>query len=245
VADLLKQVDGHKVMVQGRPRVLHTAGLPIREYNPDWRTRLLSVITNPNVAYILMMIGIYGLIFEFSNPGSVIPGTVGAICLLLGLYSLQLLPINYTGMGLLLLGIALMVAEAFAPSFGALGIGGIVAFLFGSIILMETDVPGFGIDLSVIITFTALSALLFIFVVGMAIRARRRPVVTGMEQLLGAEGVALEAFETGGQVTVHSEIWQATTQQPLQKGQAIKVTGHKGLVLQVEPLGPLKQEVSS
>jgi membrane-bound serine protease (ClpP class) len=237
-AELLQKIDGRAVTVQGQKRVLRTAGLPVGEYNPDWRTRLLSVITNPNVAYILLMIGIYGLIFEFSNPGAIIPGTVGAICLLLALYSLQLLPINYAGVGLLLLGIGLMVAEAFEPSFGILGIGGVIAFLFGSIILMETDVPGFGIDLSVIITFTVLSALMFIFIVGMAIRARRRPVVSGMEQLLDAEGVAMEAFDIKGPVMVHSEIWQATTTQPLQKGQAVRVTGRKGLVLQVEAIRP-------
>lgn len=242
--DLLRQVNGRKVIVQGRQRVLHTTGLAVVLHDPDWRTRLLSVITNPNVAYILLLVGIYGLIFEFSNPGAIIPGTVGAISLLLALYALQLLPINYAGVGLLLLGIALMVAEAFEPSFGILGIGGVIAFLFGSVILMETDVPGFGIDLSVIVTFTAISALMFIFIVGMAIKARRRPVVSGMEQLVGAEGVAMETFEKTGPVSVHSEIWQAMTDAPLQKGQSLRVVGRKGLTLQVEPVGDKLKEVS-
>lgn len=171
MTDLLKQLDGREVTVQGRKVTLQTAGISVVEYEADWRNRLLSVITNPNVAYILLLIGIYGLIFEFANPGAIVPGTVGAISLLLGLYALQLLPINYAGMGLILLGVALMVGEAFEPSFGILGIGGAVAFLFGSIILIETDVPGFGIDLSIIITFTATSVLVFIFVIGMAIKA--------------------------------------------------------------------------
>jgi membrane-bound serine protease (ClpP class) len=153
LADLLKQVDGREVMVLGHKRTLHVAGLPTRELLPDWRSRFLSVITNPNVAYILMMIGIYGLILEFSNPGAIVPGTVGAISLLLALYAFQLLPINYAGMALILLGVALMVGEAFEPSFGILGIGGVVAFVFGSIILIDTKAPGFGIDISVIVTF--------------------------------------------------------------------------------------------
>lgn len=132
----------------------------MKEINPDWRSRFLSVITNPNIAYILMLLGIYGLILEFYNPGSIVPGTVGAICLLLAMYSFQLLPINYAGMALILLGIALMIGEAFEPSFGVLGIGGVIAFVIGSIILMDTDVSGFGIDISVIATFAVTSALL-------------------------------------------------------------------------------------
>ena len=189
-----------------------------------------------------MLIGIYGLIFEFSNPGSIVPGTVGAICLLLALYSFQLLPINYAGMALILLGIALMVAEAFAPSFGMLGIGGAIAFVIGSIILMDTDAPGFGIDLSVIATFSVTSFIIFVFVVGMAIKSRRRPVVSGMEELVGAEAIVLEDFDGQGKVNIHSENWNASSANPLQKGQAVKVTAIKGLTLVVEPLQTLKQE---
>lgn len=236
MADLLKQIDGRKVLVQGNTRVLHTAGLTLEEYNPDWRSRLLSVLTDPNVAYILLIIGIYGLIFEFANPGSIVPGTVGAICLLLALYAFQLLPVNYAGMGLLLLGVALMVGEAYQPSFGILGIGGIIAFVIGSIILMETDVPGFGIDISVIVTFTLTSALVFIFLVGMAIKARRRPVVSGAEQLIGSEARVLADFEETGPVTIHSETWQASTKTPLKKSQVVKVTGMDGLTLKVKPV---------
>jgi membrane-bound serine protease (ClpP class) len=207
----------------------------VRVLEPDWRSRLLSVITNPNIAYILLLVGIYGLILEFSNPGAIVPGTVGAISLLLALYALQLLPINYAGIALMLLGLALMTGEAFQPSFGILGIGGVVAFVIGSVILMDTEAPGFGIDLSVIAVFTVSSIAVLILLVGMAVRSRQRPVVSGSEQLIGADGYALDDFDEHGMVFVHSESWQATTHTPVHKDQRIKVTGLDGLTLHVEP----------
>ena len=241
--DLLKQIDGREVLVLGQKRRLKTAGLTVKEINPDWRSRLLSVITNPNIAYILMLVGIYGVILEFSNPGAIVPGTVGAICLLLALYSFQLLPINYAGMGLILLGIALMVGEAFEPSFGMLGIGGVISFVIGSIILMDTDAPGFGIDVAVIATFAVTSVMMFVFVIGMVIKARRRPVVSGMEELLGSEALVIEDFAQKGRVNIHSENWNALCDTPLHKGQSVKVIGIDGLTLQVEPLDTSKQEL--
>ena len=243
MADLLKQIDGRVLKVQGKSVTLHTAGLTVEALEPDWRSRLLSVLTDPNVAYILLLIGIYGLIFEFANPGSIVPGTVGAICLLLALYAFQLLPINYAGFALLLLGVALMVGEAYEPSFGILGIGGIISFVIGSIILMETDVPGFGIDISIIITFTLTSVIVFIFLIGMAIKARRRPVVSGLEQMVDGQAVALADFDIKGPVMIHSESWQATTETPLKKGQTVIVTGMDGLTLHVEPIIPITNEV--
>ncbi len=243
MAELLLQINGRKVKVMGEEKILKTSGLTLKEINPDWRNQLLSVITNPNIAYILMLVGIYGLIFEFSNPGAIVPGTVGAICLFLAMYSFQLLPINYAGMGLILLGIALMVGEAYEPSFGILGIGGVIAFVIGSVILIDTEAPGFGIDLSVIATFALTSVILFVFVIGMALKARRRPVVSGLEELLGAEAVVLEDFDSKGRVNIHSENWNAFCNTPLQKGQHVKVTGMKGLNLQVEPLETSKQEI--
>lgn len=245
MTDLLKQLNGREVMLHGHKRTIQTTGMAIHVIEPDWRSRLLSVITNPNVAYILMLIGIYGLILEFSNPGAIIPGTLGAISLLLALYAFQLLPINYAGMGLILLGVALMVGEAFAPSFGMLGIGGVIAFVFGSIILIDTEAPGFGIDVSVIVTFAVISALLFIFVVGMAIKARRRPVVSGLEELVGGEAVVVSDFDRTGRVVIHSETWNAQTDIPLHKGQTVKVTAIKGLTLRVAPLDVSTQEKSS
>jgi membrane-bound serine protease (ClpP class) len=236
LADLLAQIDGREVSLQGKPHTLATAGAAIRQIEPDWRNRLLAVITNPNIAYILLLIGIYGLIFEFSNPGAVVPGTVGAISLLLALYALQMLPINYAGVGLMLLGVALMIGEAFAPSFGVLGIGGVAAFVLGSIILIDTEAPGFGIDLSVIAVFSLLSALVFIFIVGMAFRARRHPVVSGMSELVGGTATVLEDFHGRGAVRIHSEIWQADSDSTLRKGQRVRVTGIDGLILRVEPI---------
>jgi membrane-bound serine protease (ClpP class) len=242
VNELLRKLDGRRVQVMGEERTLHTAGLAIHEMQPDWRSRLLSVLTNPNVAYILMLIGIYGLIFEFSNPGAVLPGVAGAICLLLALYSFHLLPINYAGMGLILLGVGLMVGEAFAPSFGVLGIGGAIAFVIGSVILMDTEAPGFGIDLSVIAVFTLTSAVMFIFIVGLAVKARRRPVVSGIEELIGGEATVLDDFDQTGKVKIHSEIWNAVTKQPLHKGQQVRVKEVNGLTLQVEPMDAIQQE---
>ncbi len=234
--DLLAQLDGYVIEIQGVDRILQTKDAIVSVIEPDWRSELLSVITNPNVAYILLLVGIYGLIFEFSNPGALVPGTVGAICLLLALYSLQLLPINYAGMALLLLGIALMIGEAFQPSFGMLGIGGVIAFVIGSIILMDTEAPGFGIDLSVIFTFALASVVMFVFVVGMALKSRRRPVVSGVEQLLGSEAVVISDFENNGEVFVHSEAWSAQSDKPLSKGQRVRVIGINGLILEVEPM---------
>jgi membrane-bound serine protease (ClpP class) len=240
--DLLKQIDGRKVKLQDRVITLHTQGLRVHPYEMDWRTRLLNVLTNPNIAYILLLIGIYGLILEFFHPGAVAPGTIGGICLILGLYAMQLLPINYAGVALIGLGVALMVGEAFQPSFGVLGIGGSVAFVFGSVILLDTEAPGFGIDLSIIITFTVVSALIFIFIIGMAIRSRQRPVVSGREQLLNTEATAMLDFEHKGRVKIHGEIWQAVTDTPVRAGQQLKVMRIDGLVLHVRPVDITNKE---
>lgn len=236
MAELLQKINGREVSILEKTITLETEGLLVREFKPDWRSRLLSVITNPNIAYILLLVGIYGLILEFSNPGAIVPGTIGAIALLLALYSLQLLPINYAGVGLILLGIALMIGEAYQPSFGILGMGGVVAFVIGSVIMMDTEAPGFGIDLSVILTFAISSAVVFILLVGMAIKSRRRPVVSGSEQLLGATGIAMDDFDNTGMVFVHSESWQAKTAAPVHKDQHIRVISLDGLTLNVEPV---------
>jgi len=242
MTDLLKQLHGRKVNVLGQELTLDTEGLVLEHLVPDWRSRMLGVITNPNVAYILMLLGIYGLIFEFSNPGSILPGVAGAICLLLALYAFQVLPINYAGLTLILLGVALMVAEAFEPSFGILGIGGIVAFVFGSIILIDTEVPGYGISLPLIGAFALVSAALFALVIGMAIKARRRAVVSGAEQLIGLEAEVLEEFDYEGRVRAHGELWRAHTQAPLRKGQRVRITSIDGLTLNVTPEPQQKED---
>lgn len=236
VPDLLKKLDGRKVKIDDRQMVLRTEGLVVQVIEPDWRNRLLSVITDPNIAYILMLLGIYGLFFELWNPGYVLPGVVGAICLLLALYAFQVLPINYAGLGLILLGIIFMVAEAFMPSFGALGFGGIIAFVVGSIILMDTDVEGYVIAWPLIVTVTITSALFFVGVVYLALRARRRQVVSGQEEMIGLIGEVLESSKDGSaRVRVHSEEWLARADKPLKRGQKIKIVGMEGLKLIVEP----------
>lgn len=232
-ADLLKQLDQRTVKVLGRDLTFATEQAMITPIEPDWRSELLAVITNPNIAYILMLAGIYGLIFEFSNPGSVIPGTIGGICLLLALFAFQVLPVNYAGMALILLGIALMVAEAFVPSIGILGFGGLTAFVIGSIILIDTDAPGFGIDIALVGALALSSAAFLILALGMLVKSRHKPVVTGQEELIGKTGIALENFTGFGLVRVHSEIWRAQTDETLQKNQRIMVTGRDGLTLQV------------
>ncbi|MEW6646268.1 MAG: nodulation protein NfeD [Pseudomonadota bacterium] len=232
VDDLLRQLHGRTVQLPDGARALNTDGLVLETVAPDWRNRLLAAITDPNIAYILMLIGIYGLIFEFANPGSIVPGVVGAICLLVALFAFQVLPVNYAGLALILLGVALMVAEAFVPSFGALGLGGVAAFVIGSIMLFDSDIPGLAVARPLIGAFALLSAGLFVLVVGMALKARHRPVVSGAEEMLGAAG---EVIDAGGRVRVHSELWQAQSDVPLHAGDKVRVTGRDGLTLRVVP----------
>ncbi len=235
VQDLLRQLHGRKVTVDGAQRVLDTAGATLIAIEPDWRSRLLAVIADPGVALILMMIGIYGLIFEFMNPGFVAPGVVGGICLLLALYAFQLLPINYAGLGLILLGIAFIVAEAFLPSFGALGIGGAAALVIGSVILIEPGAVDYAMPLSFTITLALASAAIVFLTVTMAAKARRRPVVSGAEEIIGSQGVALEDIQTQGWARVHGENWHVVSSVPLTQGQKVRVTRIEGLTLDVEP----------
>jgi len=239
---LLRQVDGKRYEAAGATRTLHTAGAPIVTLEPDWRSRLLAVITDPSVALILMMIGIYGLIFEFSTPGMVVPGIVGAICLLLGLFALQMLPINYAGLALLAFGVGCMVAEVFLPTFGAVGIGGIVAFAFGAVMLIDTDVPGFGVPLSLIAGLCGISAAFLFGMSALVLRARRRPVVSGADTLVGSVGVvvdqpdqpaAMDGAPAEGWATVRGEQWRIHSSGPLARGQSVRVTGRHGLVLDV------------
>ena len=233
LSTLLEEVHGREVALAESTVTLNTAGASVNVVEPDWRTRFLGVITNPSVAYILMMVGIYGLILEFSNPGLGAGGIVGAICLLLALYALQLLPISYSALGLMLLGLGLMVAEAFSPSFGILGLGGIVAFIVGSIMLMDTDVPGFQIALPLILSVAAVSAGLLIMVVGMLLKTRRRAVVSGADTMVG-QSVAVVAVHHGkAMVRVQGEMWQALCDQPLAVGDRVTVQRVSGLQLEV------------
>jgi len=235
VPDLLKRLDGRKIEVLGAARVLATAGAQTVEYRPDWRTRLLVVIADPSIAYFLLLIGIYGVLFEFYNPGFVAPGVIGAISLLVALFAFHLLPVNYTGLALIVLGIALMVAEHFVPGFGVLGIGGIVAFVLGSVMLIDTEQGALRVPWPLIATMTAASAGLTLLTFGLALRARRRPIVSGREQMLGASGEVLEDGDGDAYARVHGEVWRVRAGGRLMRGQQVRVTGIDGLVLDVEP----------
>jgi membrane-bound serine protease (ClpP class) len=236
IPDLLAQLDGRTVELQSGELTLKTSNLVVETVEPDWRTKLLSIITNPNVAYILMLLGVYGLFYELSNPGSMYPGVFGAICLLLALYSFQVLPVNYAGLALILLGMAFMVGELFVPSFGVLGIGGAVAFVVGSLILIETKVEAFQLSMPVIVTVTAVTVLFVFTLIAMAVRQRKKPVVSGREQMIGDVGEAIEDFSGMGNIHIHGELWSARTRRPVRKGQRVEVHDMDGLILVVEPL---------
>ncbi|MFG0542437.1 nodulation protein NfeD [Pseudomonas sp. YQ_5] len=242
--DLLRKLDGKTLQVAGQPRQLQTAGASVVEHLPDWRTRVLAVITNPSVALILIMIGVYGLLFEFMNPGSAVGGVVGGICLLLALYALQLLPVSFAGVALILLGITFMIAEAFLPSFGVVGFGGIVAFVVGALILIDTDAPGFGIPLALIGTLALLSALLIGGVLGMALKARQRALVSGDAGLVGSLVTVTQVMASDpfcGVVLAQGEPWQARCATPLQTGQNVRVTARHGVMLEVSAAAPATQ----
>lgn len=235
LAALLQALDGRKVALADREVTLATSGIVLRESEPDWRTDLLALLTNPNVAYLLMLIGIYGLLLEGYNPGAILPGVVGAISLLLALFAFQVLSVNYAGLALIALGVLLIVAESFVPSFGSLGIGGVVAFVIGSVMLLDSDVPGFGIAWQLIGTMALAGALLALAIASFAVRARRRPVVSGAEGLLREAAEAVESFEHEGLVRTQGEIWRAASPEPVRQGQRLRIVAVKGLKLDVEP----------
>ncbi|MEJ8853432.1 nodulation protein NfeD [Variovorax robiniae] len=239
VPDLLRQLDGRE-LTPGSPGAapvkLATAGATVVALEADWRARLLAVISDPSLALILMMIGIYGLLFEFMNPGFIAPGVIGGVALLLALWALQMLPINYAGVGLILLGLAFFAAEAFIPSYGALGLGGVAAFAFGALLLIDSDVPGFGIPLPVIAGLTLVSAAFVIGVARMAVKARARPVRGGLQRLVGATAEVLEFGGGEGWALVDGERWRISATQALRPGQQVRVARAEGLTLQVGPL---------
>ena len=232
--DLLNQLDGHEVTLNDAPHTLATAAAELFFVEADWRHELLSIITDPSIAYGLLIIGVYGLILEFYNPGMLFPAVTGVICLLLGAYGLQMLPINYAGLALILVGLGLLIAEAVTPTYGVLGVGGLVAFVTGSIMLMDTDVPGYQLPLPIIGGFAIAAGAVAFLVVGSAIRARRQAVATGPEGMIGAAALVLQDFEGQGQVRAFGEVWQAQADAPLAKGAKVRVTAVEGLVLTVQ-----------
>ena len=236
MTDLLRQVNGREIVLASGTLRLATSGVQVLEFEADWRTRFLSVITDPSLALILMLVGIYGLLFEFSNPGFVLPGVVGGISLLLALFALQMLPVNYAGLALILLGVAFLIAEAFLPTFGALGVGGIVAFALGAVLLIDGDVPGFGIPKSLIALLSAASAAFILGVAGMAAKARRRPVVNlldGSPAMLGATGELIEFSGGEGWALIRGEHWKVLGASDLQAGRQVRVTRVPGGALEV------------
>ena len=231
--ELIKMLDQREVNLGNKNVILELSDPEIINLTPDWRTELLIVITDPSIAYLLLLAGIYGLIFEFLHPGGLLPGVIGAICLMVALYALNMLPINLAGLALLIIGIGLMVAEAFAPSFGVLGLGGIVAFTFGAFMLMEPNSPDYQIAPALIIASALFSGLILILMVSMILKARRVPLVTGIEELIDHQAIAVEDFNGHGRVLIRGEVWQANCEQKITKDQEVKVIAVDGLTLKV------------
>ena len=242
-ADLLGQANGRLVDTVDGKRPLVTQGLNLEILTPDWRNQLLALIAHPMVAYVLLLVGIYGLFFELANPGTALPGVLGGICLLLALFAFQVLPVNYTGLALLLLGLAFMVAEAFVPSFGALGVGGVAAFVAGSLLLWDETGPGYEIPLALVLGFALASAVVLIGLTTLMARQHRRPVVSGAEEMLGATGTTLD--NDSSRAWIHGESWRVRADRPLRRGERIRVVGRDGLTLFVQPLDSDKGESPS
>jgi membrane-bound serine protease (ClpP class) len=234
-ADLLEQLHEVELVVDDRTITLDTATAVFDKFEPNWRIRFLSMLTDPNVVLILGLIGFYGLLIEAWNPGGIVPGVVGVICLLLAAYGVQALPVNYAGLALILVGLALITAEAFAPSFGALGLGGIAAFVFGAILMFDSDIPGFGVSISFVVGIAIASALFIIWTISYLLKLRKRGAVSGAESIVGGIATALEDFEGEGRVWLEGEAWHAHSKVPIEKDQQVVVTAMNGLVLDVEP----------
>ncbi len=236
-ADLLTQAEGREVRVGERSVTLKLKGMDVRDYAPNWRTHFLGVITNPTIAYLLLLAGIYGLVLEAFHPGGLLPGVAGAICLLVGLYALQMLPVNYAGLALMVLGVGLLIAEAFTPAYGTLGIGGTAAFVFGSIMLLNTDVPGYSINLGVIGGIAAGACGVLALVLWLVMRSRRALVISGDQQMLDAHGEMLDAINAGGlaQARFVGERWQVRSELALPAGARVRVLRRDGLTLWVAP----------
>jgi membrane-bound serine protease (ClpP class) len=245
VPDLLAKLNGRHIRTITGDHLLATSGATVISIEPDWRARFLATITDPSVALILVTLGMYGLFFEFANPGMALPGVAGAICLLVGLFALQLLPVDFAGLGLILLGIGFLVAEMFLPTFGTLGFGGIVAFAMGALMLFRTDVPGYGVPVGLVVGLTIMTALFVFIVSSVALRARRRPVVSGSEAMLGSIGEMLEDVppSDSGWARVHGERWRVHIHEGpalLARGERVRVIGRHGLMLTVARMDEAK-----
>jgi membrane-bound serine protease (ClpP class) len=236
VTDLLNQIDGRDVRVGNNHMKLATHDLAIDSLKPDWHVEFLSVITNPTIAYGLLLIGIYGLLFEGYNPGAVFPGVVGAISLLVALFAFQVLSVNYAGLALVAVGVGMIVAEFFFPTFGSLGLGGLIAFVVGSLILFDTDIPGMNIGLPVIAAVATVGGLAIVALGWLASRSLRRPVVTGVQTMVGSTAEAIETFMDKGKIRYGGEIWNALSSTAVSAGQIVRITRVDGLTVWVEPV---------
>ncbi len=234
VAALLSELDGRKVTTVTGERVLNTAGAKVVEREMSFRNKILDLISNPNVAYILMLLGFYGLFFELTSPGAIFPGVIGGICLILGFYALQTLPVNYAGLMLIIMGIVLFILEVKIISHGLLTIGGMIALIFGSLMLFESPAPFFKLSLAVIVPVVFITTLLFVFTVRLAYKAFRKRPLTGAEGLIGIEGMAVtDITPQGGTVRVHGELWSGWSDAPVPKGSAVVVEAMQGLKVKV------------
>jgi membrane-bound serine protease (ClpP class) len=235
-AELLQAMHGREVKVNNLSVIIDSESLDIEEIEPNWRLKVLNTIASPEIAILLLMVGLYGLLFEGYNPGAILPGVAGVICLLLAAYALQVLPVNYAGLALIIVGLLLITAEAFAPSFGVLGLGGIVAIIFGSIMMFDSGIPGFGISLTFVTTLALAAGGLLFWMVHYLVRLQRRGAVSGQESILGGRGVALDTFLGEGKVWLEGEAWHARSKVQVNKDQEVVIRNMDGLVLDVEPV---------
>jgi len=236
-ADLLQQLNGRHVVTVAGARVLQPQAATTIAIEPDWHFRALAIITDPSVAMILMLVGVYGLIFELGNPGLVLPGVAGAVSLLLGLYALHLLPVNYAGLALMALGLGFIVADVFVLAYGSLGVGGVIAFVIGATMLVDTDVAGFTVPWTLIAVLAAVTVAFVFTVAQMAVRARRRPIVSGVASLVGADGEMLDEATDTGWASIRGETWQVKTAAHVTRGDKVRVVAIDGVSPRVAPIG--------
>jgi membrane-bound serine protease (ClpP class) len=235
-AELLQAINGREVRVKNEAFTIDSEGLVVEKLEPNWRLKILNTIASPEIAILLLMIGLYGLLFEGYNPGAIIPGVAGVICLLLAAYALQVLPVNYAGLALIVVGMILIIAEAFVPSFGALGLGGITAVIFGSIMMFDSGIPGFGISISFVIGMALIAGIFLFWLVSYLLKLRKRGPISGRESIIGGIATATESFTGDGHVWLESESWAARSAAPIEKNQKVRVRAMNGLVLEIEPL---------
>ena len=234
-ADLLKAIHGREVQLNNKPFTIDSEALTIESVEPNWRLKILNTIASPEIAILLLMVGLYGLMFEGYNPGAILPGVAGVICLLLAAYALQVMPVNYAGLALIVVGLILIIAEAFVPSFGALGLGGIVALVFGSIMMFDSGIPGFGISITFVVSLAVAMGAILLWMISYLLKLRRRGAVSGRESIVGATAIAIDSFVGQGHVWLEGESWAARSKVPIDKDQKVSVRHMDGLVLDVEP----------